>query len=57
MVIWYIFGHFGIFFPFWYAVPKKSGTPGRERLEVTMRFLYVLSKGSSSSHDCMTNAE
>jgi hypothetical protein len=32
MVIWYILWLFGIFFPFWYFVPKKSGNP---ELDVT----------------------
>jgi hypothetical protein len=40
MAIWYIlwpFGicifcsHFGIFSPFWFLAPKKSGNPGAER--------------------------
>jgi hypothetical protein len=26
--LWYIFWSFGIFFSFWYVVPRKSGNPG-----------------------------
>jgi hypothetical protein len=26
--IWYILWPLGVFFPFWYVVPKKSGNPG-----------------------------
>jgi hypothetical protein len=33
--IWKILWLFGIFFPFWYVVPKKSGNPGCENCRFT----------------------
>jgi hypothetical protein len=30
MLIWHILWYFGIFLPFWYVVPRKSGTPGSD---------------------------
>jgi hypothetical protein len=44
MAIWYIFGHFGIFYPFWYPVPRKICQPWSETVTLATGSLFFQTK-------------